>query len=88
MKLRHFAIIMDEFLLVPNICLSSAIFLDNNLTKFVIHFDTLALVHTQNQNSYGFAISNKSHFAIIMDEFLLVSNICPSSAVFLCKNLT
>ena len=29
-----------------------------------------------------------SHFTIIMDEFLLVPNICPSSAVFLCKNLT
>ena len=29
-----------------------------------------------------------SPFAIIMDEFLVVPNICPSSAIFFLKNLT
>ena len=89
MKLSHFAIIMDEFLLVPNICPSSPIFLHNNLTYQIC--DTLwhfgPPTYTKPELIW---IGNMklSHFAIIMDEFLLVPNICPSSAVFLGKNLT
>ena len=89
MKLSHFTIIMDEFLVVSNICPSSAIFLRNNLTYQICdtlwHFGTprytkLELIWVPNMKS--------SHFTIIMYEFLVVPNICPSSAVFLCNNLT
>ena len=59
------------------------------MTKFVlIHFDTWTLPHTQNQNLLWVANMKLSHFAIIMDQFLLVPNICPSSPIFLRNNLT
>ena len=89
MKLSHFTIIMDEFLLVPNICPSSPIFLSNNLTYQICdtlwHFGPpryteLELIWICNMKL--------SHFTIIMDEFLLVPNICSDTAVFLCDNLT
>ena len=89
MYLSHFIIIMDKFLLVPNICPSSGIFLRNNSTYQICntlwHFGPctyikLELIWVTNMKS--------SHFTIIVDEFLVVPNICPSSAVFLRNNLT
>ena len=89
MKVSDFTIIMDDILVVPNICENSAIFLCKNLTRQMCdifwHFGLptytkLELIWIGNMKL--------SHFVIIMDEFLLVPNICPSSAVFLCNNLT
>ena len=80
MNLSHFVIIMDEFLLVPNICPSSGIFLCNNLTYQIC--DTLWPSHIQNSVIYMDYNMKLSHFTIIMDEFLLVPNICLSSIVF------
>ena len=89
MKLCHFTIIMDEFLLVPNICPSSAVFLHNNLTYQICdalwHFGPPTYTKPE---SIWIDNIKLSQFAIIMNEFLLVPYICPSSAVFLCKNLT
>ena len=89
MQLSHFIIIMDEFLVVPNICPSSVIFLRNNLTYQIC--DTLSHfgppTYTKPELIW---IGNMklSCFRIIMDEFLVVPNICPNSAVFLRNNLT
>ena len=80
MKLSDFTIIFNEFLVVPNICPSSAIFLRNNLTYQICntlwYFDSA--IYTKPQLIW---IGNMkvSHFTIIMDEFLLVPNICPST---------
>ena len=99
MKLSHFTIIMDEFLVVPNICQSSAIFLRNNLTYQICdtlwHFGPILLytltlwpsnIHKSRIDMDGNV--KLSNFTIIMDEFLVVPNICPNSAVFLHNNLT
>ena len=89
MKLNHFAIIMDEFLVVPNISPSSAVFFLKNLTYQIC--DTLwHFGHPRYTKPESIWISNVklSPFAIIMDEFLVVPNICPSSAIFFLKNLT
>ena len=89
MKLSHFTIIINEFLVVPNICPSSAVFLRNNLTYQICNtlwhfgpptYTKLELIWISNMKL--------SHFTIIMDEFLVVPNICPNSAVFLRNNLT
>ena len=89
MQLSHLAIIMDEFLLVPNICPSSVIFLRNNLTYQMCdtlwHFDPPTCTKPE---LIWIGNMKLSHFVIIMDEFLLVPNICPSSAIFLRNNLT
>ena len=77
MKLSQVTIIMDEFLLVPNICPSSVIFLRNNLTYQMCdtlwHFGSPTYTKPE-----LICIGNMqlSHL-IIMDEFLLVPNICP-----------
>ena len=89
MKLSHFTIIMDEFLVVPNICQSSAIFLRNNLTYQICytlwHFGPPTYTKAE---LIWIGNVKLSHFTIIMDEFLVVPNICPNSAVFLHNNLT
>ena len=79
-------IIMDEFLLVPNICPSSVIFLFNNLTYQICN--TLWPSHIHNSGIYMDCNMKPSHFAMIMEEFILVPNICPSSAIFLPNNLS
>ena len=88
MKWTCFTMMMDEFLVVPNICPSGAVFLHNNLIYQIC--DTLwhfgpptytkpELIWVTNMKS--------SHFTIIMDDFLVVPNICASSAIFLRNNL-
>ena len=84
--MSHFAIIMDEFLLVPNICSDTAVFFCKNLTYQIC--DTLYLSHIHNSGIYIDCNMKPSHFAIIMDKFILVPNICPSSPIFLRNNLT
>ena len=89
MTLSHFAIIMDEFLIVPYICPSIAIFLSNNLTYQIC--DTLCHFGPARYTKpelIWISKMNFSHFVIIKDEFLVVSNICPSCTLFLCNNLT
>ena len=89
MKLSHFVIIMDEFLLVPNICPSSAVFLRNNLAyqirNTLWHFGPRT--YTKPELIW---INNMklSQFTIIINDFLLVPNICSSTAIFLHNNLT
>ena len=80
MKLSHFTIIMDEFLLVPNICSDTAVFLCNNLTYQICN--TLWPSHIHNSGIYMDCNMKPVHFAIIMEEFILVPNICPSSPIF------
>ena len=88
-KLSHFTIIMDEFLVVPNICPSSAVFLHNNLTYQICytlwHFGPPTYIKSE---LIWIGNIKPSHFTIIMVEFLVVPNICPSSAIFLRNNLT
>ena len=83
MKVSHVTIILDEFLVVPNICPTSAVFLHNNLTYQICNTLTLWLCHIHKTG-----IDMDQHYEMFMDEFLLVTNICPNTVVFLHNNLT
>ena len=89
MKVSHLTIIMDDILVVHNICPNSAIFLCNNLTYQICdilwHFGPATYTKPE---LIWIGNMKLTHFAIIIDEFLLVPNICPSSVIFLFNHLT
>ena len=78
---------MDDFLLVHNIAPSSYTFLHNNLSLQI--YDTVIM------SGWGMPTSRDSnrlticaYMAVIMNEFLPVPNIAPSSYILLCNNLS